>query len=666
LEGTVDTVKAQADAKSILIRWANSQDHWVRGIVGDVIARKAACTPDSLEAHYKIFLVEKELGAGEATEVAPLVGLEGLDQAETPLVLAEIRDVQHVNALAPGQQLRFNACLTVVFGENGVGKTGYVRILKLVASVRAAEKILPDVRAEAKSAEPPTGTLAYQLDGTETTIDWKGEQGVFPLTRMDIFDSRFSRIHVDEDLTYVYTPGELALFPFVQEAIDKVKTNLEGETQRINVCPNSFLASVERGTRVHPKIEALGASTDIDELRGLAEVRSEEEARLPVLAREIEALKSSSPDVQHRVATIEITFREHLDSFLTGVATFNPAGYKVALEALGVGRKEHEDITSNAFRDERIPGLLRKEWHEFISAGEKYLASLGEGSTFPKSGDQCLYCRQDLQTKALDLVAKYRRYASGESAKKLKEAETQVQQSTKPILDAAIDGNLESISDKIQSSGAQSDVNILTKTHAFLLKLNGFKESLVKREICEWPEWESELEQLRLDLENEIKGLRDTATALKKRTEDKQQELKTRESQVLDIKARLWLKKSLPEIEKYVSDKKWADKGKAHLLRFKGLLRSLTEASKEASQELLNHDFERRFAEECTNLACPKVDLNFPGRQGQVSRKKSVAATYRLDEVLSEGEQKVIALADFLAEAGLKASKAPIVFDDPV
>lgn len=35
-------------------------------------------------------------------------------------------------------------------------------------------------------------------------------------------------------------------------------------------------------------------------------------------------------------------------------------------------------------------------------------------------------------------------------------------------------------------------------------------------------------------------------------------------------------------------------------------------------------------------------------------------------KVLSEGEQKVIGLADFLAEAGLRLSPAPIVFDDPV
>jgi hypothetical protein len=91
----------------------------------------------------------------------------------------------------------------------------------------------------------------------------------------------------------------------------------------------------------------------------------------------------------------------------------------------------------------------------------------------------------------------------------------------------------------------------------------------------------------------------------------------------------------------------------------------LTESSKNASEELLNRDFERRFVEECALLRTPKVRLEFPGRQGQVTRRKAIAADRRLAEVLSEGEQKVIALADFLAELSLKPP-APVIFDDPI
>ncbi len=96
-----------------------------------------------------------------------------------------------------------------------------------------------------------------------------------------------------------------------------------------------------------------------------------------------------------------------------------------------------------------------------------------------------------------------------------------------------------------------------------------------------------------------------------------------------------------------------------------GVLRSLTEAAKEASEELLNKGFEKRFQDECGKLRAPNVTLNFPGRQGQVTRRKMVAA-YKPDQVLSEGEQKALALADFVAEVTAVPASSPIIFDDPI
>ena len=59
------------------------------------------------------------------------------------------------------------------------------------------------------------------------------------------------------------------------------------------------------------------------------------------------------------------------------------------------------------------------------------------------------------------------------------------------------------------------------------------------------------------------------------------------------------------------------------------------------------------------------MTLNFPGRQGQVTRRKLVAS-YKPNEVLSEGEQKALALADFLAEVTSVPASSPVVFDDPI
>jgi hypothetical protein len=121
----------------------------------------------------------------------------------------------------------------------------------------------------------------------------------------------------------------------------------------------------------------------------------------------------------------------------------------------------------------------------------------------------------------------------------------------------------------------------------------------------------------------------------------------------------------LPQIEKRVSDAKWVGRATIVKSNLTGVLRSLTDAAKDAGEELLNKDFGRRFEEECKRLRAPNVTLNFPGRQGQVTRRKLVAS-YKPNEVLSEGEQKVLALADFLAEVTCVPASSPVVFDDPI
>ncbi len=57
-----------------------------------------------------------------------------------------------VNAIKEGAQINFASGVTVVFGENGSGKSGFVRVLKRAAGLRTAEDILPNVRSGGKGA----------------------------------------------------------------------------------------------------------------------------------------------------------------------------------------------------------------------------------------------------------------------------------------------------------------------------------------------------------------------------------------------------------------------------------------------------------------------------------------------------------------------------------
>ena len=99
---------------------------------------------------------------------------------------------------------------------------------------------------------------------------------------------------------------------------------------------------------------------------------------------------------------------------------------------------------------------------------------------------------------------------------------------------------------------------------------------------------------------------------------------------------------------------------------FSKLSRGVTDMSKSASDQLMNQSFDTLFLEECEALRAPELKVQFVGREGRPHRRKVLSGQHKPSTVLSEGEQKVLALADFVAEMRLASVTAPVVFDDPV
>ncbi len=84
--------------------------------------------------------------------------------ANAPVSLESIFHHRGVNALAEGQTLRFAPNLTVVYGDNATGKTGYIRILKSACRARGQEKILGNVVSGATPLTPLVA-IRYKIGG---------------------------------------------------------------------------------------------------------------------------------------------------------------------------------------------------------------------------------------------------------------------------------------------------------------------------------------------------------------------------------------------------------------------------------------------------------------------------------------------------------------------
>ncbi len=619
-----------------------------------------------LKTIYQQFLVEKQLANGDQPPIELLHNDGGGADIAEPLYLQKINDLKNVNALAAGQEIEFNRRLTIVFGENASGKTGYVRVLKQAAAARSIEIVLPDVVRVQGNKAKPSAVLSYIIGEEKRSMPWNNEAGVPPFTRVDVFDSRATNIHVDDDLKYVYTPSELARFPRVQKGVDWVKTTLESTIREASKAPNQFTAYfTARGTKVFALVELLGASTDISALEKLASVSDEERQRTATLRTDIDALRSSNPELQIKSL---IALKQHIETLIrvaSVLAAFNGEGYAELRNKVAKAKERLEEVSKTSFAGLSIPGILEHEWKQFITAGEDYLRTLPDSATYPIGGSSCAYCQQPLAQRAVELIRKYREYCNNSYRAEFDRLRNEQAPLSGPVV--GVDFAKAKMALEQLLDGNRQLTNEEREVFVSVFNINGPGEALAIAEDrpLSWESRAKDTAQAILKL-NSIKEKCEVGlTELTTRKEERERLLRNKEGEIAELEARAKLEQILPAIRDFVERAKWIDRAKIQMARFQGILRSLTEKAKVASTVLLNRDFEKLFQIECKALRVPAMALQFPGRDAQAVRKKIVAGDHKPSTILSEGEQKVTALADFLAEVTLKPP-APVVFDDPI
>ena len=659
-----DVAGTSQSARERLVDWVNQQDGWVRSIVAEVIATRRPVSDEALVAVRNQYLVEKQLAEGEAPSTATL-GDDGASGDSTePLALTYLRGCDGVNALATGQDITFNPRMTVLFGENAAGKTGYVRVLKLLANVRSAEPIIADIHRPSAPATPEA-LVGFKVGSSEDELSWRGERGVTPFTRMTVFDSPAVALHLEDNVTYVYTPADLALFGYVHGAIEGVRTLLQGDMDDRLPKQNPFLTTFARGTDVYPRIEGLSGSTNLAELATLAAVSDEERTDLDALMTSVEVLGSGS-GAQTEVLRGRATVMRNLITLGNALVAFDASAFAEAVETEASARTMQTESAAAVFGGGQLPDELRPAWQRFVEAGEQYLVASNR-TGYPEADDTCIYCQQALGEAARTLIQSYRSYASGVAAEALRTATGRVTTLQEPILSAEVTAAIEGLRATLPDlSDTEAVPEWVPDGQALLIRAQGVREAAKRREMPAAPEGADSLAPLIPRLTIALREAETAIQGLEGDAADRQRLLGEQRTKIAQLEARIGLAQLLPDIRKYVEDAAWADKLRTLLRRFQALLTSLTTVSKRASEDVLNDDFERMFYDECTALRAPTVTLDFPGRRGQAARRKSVTRDHSLDKILSEGEQKVIAIADFLAEASLRTGSAPIVFDDPV
>lgn len=650
--------EARVEPRQLLGTWANGSDEWARFIVRVVLTGAGPLDADEQDHAYALFRQEKAFDTRDLPAEEPLAMIDREDEALEPLTVTSLSDVAGVNALISGGVIEPHEGLTILFGENGTGKTGYSRIFKALAASRTADVILGDI--EATSPQSPSATIGYLLGTEAKTYAWTGQRGVAPFTRVSIFDSPSVSFHVDDDLEYVYVPAALALFNHVIAGIKAVQARIDTAISELRSGTTGLLTRFPRAAAVYPLIETLGAATDLDQLKAIADYDPDVDTRITELRRTVAALEADT-------ISAEITVQQRFERVLIEataaaktIVSFNPDSYDSELRTLGTLQADYQTFRTALFEAADMPAAPDDTWTRFIQAGEEYAAHLS--ALDAHDAERCLYCRQPLNDPARTLIGKYSEYLEDKIAGDINAAKERLDTLTGPAL-----------------STRTADVDAFIRDHAtsnlqpvFFPLLKRILDTLSTLVEClrnSTPVAAGTLTHAPSDAQGLADALTSTSASLvdlRAQASRRSETLAEKKKELVELEAAAELARSWAIIEQHVRNAKQADRLALLAKPMPGLLRAVTSLAKTASDQMINESFDALFAEERAALRAPELRVEFVGRQGRAHRRKVLTGKHKPSKVLSEGEQKVLAMADFLAEARLAGITAPVIFDDPV
>ena len=260
-----------------ILAWSRDRPDWLRDALRRLMVGSefSDLDIDELEA----------ICLGTGGDASPLSGEHIAPQrlAGKPVAITGLSDPVAVNALAGGQGISFAATgLTIVYGDNGSGKSGFVRILKSACWSRDDKtSILPDVNAA--DDVPQSARIDFQVAGNAETYEWQPEHGDHAdLPAVSIFDSRSANTHVQKTNNVACVPFPMALLDRLGRVCDELRARVTARIDELSArTPVAIRApALNKETAAGAFLHGLSARSSSAELDLLVTLSDEEMGRL--------------------------------------------------------------------------------------------------------------------------------------------------------------------------------------------------------------------------------------------------------------------------------------------------------------------------------------------------------------------------------------------------
>ena len=646
-----------------ILNWAKGKQAFVQDALRRIITSSALTQNDIDEL---VQLVKKECGDTSIT-----IKAVPLDNTHIPTTAApngyyprliSLSNPINICALHEEGNLQFsNTGLTVVYGSNGSGKSSYSRILRKLCWSRNPSVTLKK-NVFNPSGKPQQVDFVIDTNGTNNSFTWNENSPSNPiLNSIYVFDNDCGETYINNENPTEYKPIGI-------DVLEKLITTLQFISQTLDLSIASYITqkptiphnlihtnlaqwfeSVETEQRANVDIQIQFYKADMERKQELTNLLASQNPQ-----QSITYLTSQQTRIKNyiqQLLLIESLFNEQSIAELKA----NQSTFESINQAYKIASSELQSVNT-------LNGFGTNPWRTLWESAKNYAHSsnLTDGKNFPSliSLEKCVLCQQKLDESAKQRMSSFNKFVLNDVSIQLSSINLTIQQkrNTYNLLAVPPFENFSELEQYIPN---------------FREKYNQFASSvdICRNSIIEFLQHGGNVGFDFYALTPSITGILSSIDAKIDMNNLLLQDRNALVAELNELNVKEFLFNNKTKILQYFDEfkyKQWISLCQAQLTTT-GISRKIGELMETQAVNLQHQEFVLHLSSFNKDLARKVRISKTRTSQGNTYQRCSLTGiNEQINSIMSEGEQKIIALSNFLAECTIDNRLNTIVFDDPV
>ncbi|MBI5821404.1 MAG: AAA family ATPase [Verrucomicrobia bacterium] len=659
---------------SEILSWSKELSPWQNEVIRRLFA-KGVLTPADKDEIFEEAKVEHGLAPAPPKQVDLMLKATDLPTPPTPgqrIQLNGVRELLNVNALR-GDRLVIGKQLTIIYGENASGKSGYARVMKKAFRARAVDPILQNVYIASSTIRPASALFEIEEAGKVRDEKWTdGVQSPECLGRFAVFDSKCARAYVSESNELAFVPYGFDILNGLGAITNEVKRRFQ-ELARSSAPKPDALQPLIDDTTIGKQLSALTTTSNEAAITANAKWVAADDSLLSDKEAELANLRANSPQKTREALVAQ---KRRLETIRTELNTVAGAisDEKVTTIKNKVGElvKYQEAVAASAklaFGDLDLSGIGGDVWRELLIAAEAYStqeAYPGQSYPAPVKGVKCVLCLQPLEPAAQDRLARFWNFIQDDTSKKRDTARVAVAQEQEVLarVPKTLPKHIEILEDPLKAAGSTVYEAVKTYFAAVPGRVQAMESAIRSgawNSIAPAPAFDSTTCNTEIAaIERRLKEITDDGQATAA--------IQALSKEVAELKARKRVTENINIVTGHLKSLKLS--AAADRAASKITTNAISFKAGDLQNTYVTEDFKKTVQDELKPLGLVRVRAGVDRRseKGKVLHKVTIDGVQHAtpESVFSEGERTAISLACFLAELLASDDNCGIVFDDPV